>query len=177
MSRKMERANFSVRPFVHDQIERTFFSFCYSFNGSYHSTKFRVVFARMVFPFQFENFILRDSDLAIGLRASDVDVPPTISIAMDYTRSLFVEDVTFFRGSFVYVDAVVVRFGRGNGSFSGVESEHFVFLYTRWFPFEVEIFGTLQENVEYRFMIVFIDILVNINFFSVAQAVNKQAYR
>ena len=131
----------------------------------------------MVFPFQFENFILRDSDLALALRASDVDVPPTIFIAMDYTRSLFVEVVTLFRRSFVYVDAVVVRLGRGNGNFSGVESEHFVFLYTRRFPFEVEIFGILQENVEYRFMIVFIDILVGLNFFSVAQAVNEQAYR
>ena len=163
MSRKMELVNFSVCPFVHDQIERTFFSFCYSLHRSYHWTKFRVVFARMVFPFQFENFILRDSDLAIGFRASDVDVPPTISIAMDYTRSLFVEDVTLFLGSFVYVDAIVVHFGRGNGNFSGVKSEHFVLLYTRWFPLEVEIFGTLQETFENRFMIVFIYILVGIN--------------
>ena len=125
------------------------------------------MFARMGFPFHFENFILRDSDLAIGLRASDVDVPPTISIPMDCARSLFVEDVTLFRGSFVYVDAVVARFGRGNRNLSDVESEHSVFLYTRWFPFEVEIFGTLHGNVEYRFLIGFIDILVGINFFSV----------
>ena len=92
------------------------------------------MFARMVFPFQFENFILRESDFAIALRAFDVDVPATIFLTMDYMRSLFVEDVTLFRGSFVHVHAVVVHFGRGNENFSGVESEHLVFSYTRWFP-------------------------------------------
>ena len=92
-------------------------------------------------------------------------------------RPLFVEDVTLFCGSFVDVDAVFVRFGEGNGNCSGIESEHFVLLYTRWFPCEVQIVVILQENIEHRFMIVFIDILVGLNYFSVAQSVNEQAYR
>jgi len=57
------------------------------------------------------------------------------------------------------------------------ESEHSVLSYTRWFPFDVEILRILQENVECHFMIVFINILVGLDFFSVVQAVNKQAYR
>lgn len=62
---------------------------------------------------------------------------------MDYMRFFFVEVVIFFCRFFVYVDVVVVCFGRGNGNFLGVESEYFVFLYIRWFLFEVEIFGIL----------------------------------